>query len=234
MADCTTCGRPHVTRTGTPACTGHISTGRKGEPPKERAGQPCANAPLRGQVKCRMHGGGSPQAKRAAAKRLERAQAEKTLAEALRDAYGDDVPDISPADAMLRAVSWTYAEAAVLRRKVAELGEDERVWGVTREKSGGEDYGTTTEAGPNVWWTMYTEAKRDLVKFSAAARAAGCDEARVRLAEQQGQLVADVIRGIADDLLAAMVAAGLTERFAGVFRTAVAEVVPRRLRAIAS
>lgn len=213
-----TCGRRHASGTkGARPCKRHRSKHHPTDP-----GGPCCGSAMRGQDLCPAHGGKAKQNMDAAERRMDAEKAQKLLAEALTDAYGDDVPDVPPADAMLRAVSWTYAEVTVLRRKVAELGDHERVWGVTREKTGGDDHGTTEEARPNIWWTMLREAMRDLVKFAAAARAAGCDEARVRIAEQQGMMLADVIRAILGDL-------DLTAQQQQLVST----VVPRHLRAIA-
>jgi hypothetical protein len=213
VAKCPKCGQKHAPTRGGRPCVGHV---------KKRDGAPCNRTAMDGQNVCASHGGRNPAAKAAGRRRVAEAKAERILSQALADAYGDDVPDVPPAEAMLRAVSWTYAEVTVLRRKVAELGENERVWGITRETSGGEDHGTIEEARPNIWWSMLRESMRDLVKFAAAARAAGCDEARVKLAQQQGTMLADVIRAILGDL-------ALTSEQQAL----VSEVVPRHLRAVA-
>lgn len=182
---CDTCGQVHE------RCTAHKSgTIKAGNP------RPCMAMPINGLTVCGAHGGKSVAAKAAAGRRVTEAKASRQLADALRDAYGDHVPQVDPADAMLHAVSWKYAEVRALRAYVAELDPTERVWGVTKEKTGGDDAGTTEEARPNIWWQMLRTAEDQLVKYAAAARAAGCDERRVRLAEGQGQLVAGVIRAV--------------------------------------
>lgn len=205
---CTTCGQPH------PGCTAHTKNG-------PNAGHPCKKPCRPGEV-CTSHGGRARQVRTAAARRAEAAQADVALRRGLAAAYGDQVPDVDPGEAMLRAVSWKYAEVTALRVKVAELDDTERVWGTTRVKEGGDDRGTTQEAKPHIWWTMLRSAEEQLVKFAAAARAAGCDERRVRLAEAQGDLVAGVIRRILDDLALTPAQIEL-----------VPVVVPQHLRAIA-
>lgn len=227
---CPRCGQRHVrVAAGVEkrTCAGHSWYDRDsdGGSTKRDTPRPCTQYPAPGFDRCGSHGVTRKQreaAKQRIAEEKSMQAAQQQLAAALRDAYGDDVPDIPPAEAMLSAVSWTYAEVVALRRKVAELDEDERVWGVTREKTGGDDHGTTQEARPNIWWTMLRDSMRDLVKFSAAARAAGCDEARVRLAEQHGQMLADVIRGILGDL-----------QLTAEQQQLVGTVVPRHLRAVA-
>jgi hypothetical protein len=150
-----------------------------------------------------MHGGSAPQALAAAEQRREQARALEVLQTGLASAYGDQVPDVDPGEAMLRAVAWKYAEVLALRALVAALDDGERVWGVVRDKSGGEDYGITREARPSVWWVMLREAERDLVKFAGAARAAG-------VAEQRIQLEQDKARAVAVALQEGMDAANLT------------------------
>lgn len=167
--------------------------------------------------RCKLHGGSTPSHVAKAEKQLREAR----LRNALALAYGDDVPDIEPAEAMLRAVSWKYAEVLALRIEVAALEREEMVWGTTRVKEGGDDRGTTEEARPNIWWQMLRTAEEQLVKFAAAARSAGCDERRLQLAEQQGQMLAGVIRRILERL-------GLTEDQQALVVT----VVPEELRSI--
>lgn len=74
------------------------------------------------------------------------------------------------------------------------------MWGTTRRKVGGDDWGVTQEAGPSVWLTLYMRERDHLVKVCTQAIKAGIEERRVRLAEQQGALVAGVIRLILGDL----------------------------------
>lgn len=203
------CPRCHQTHE---RCAGHNTEGG-----------PCGRWPTKGMQVCKKHGGGSPQAIAARDRREAEAQAVVELRAGLAMAYGDEVPDIDPAEAMLQAVSWKYAECLALRWKVAELPDDERVWGVTREKTGGDDHGTTNEAKPNIWWQMLRSAEEQLVKFAAAARAAKCDERRISVAEDAGRQLASVIRLILGDL-------NLSEKQ----QAQVSVVVPYRLRALGS
>lgn len=182
--ECEKCGQPHA------RCKAH-----------NRQGNPCGKHPMAGQRVCGNHGGKNPQAIAKAERELDAAAALELLGKTLAEAYGDDVPHVDPADAMLQAVSWKHAECVALRAVVASLEIGARTYGRVRHKTGGEDYGTTYEARPNIWSAMLRASEDQLVKFAAAARAAGCDEARVRLAEDQGRLVAVTIQGFATDLL---------------------------------
>lgn len=187
----------------------------------KRTGRQCESWAMHGSTVCHKHGGNARQVRAAAQRRLDAAAAANILADGLAAAYGDNVPDIDPAEAMLSAVSWKYAEVVALRAQVAALEDKERVWGTTRVKEGGDDRGTTQEATANIWWVMLRSAEEQLVKFAAAARAAKCDERRVRLAEEHGTMVAGVIKAILDRL-------DLTD----AQRVLVGEVVPQELRAL--
>ena len=247
---CPRCGTTHTTRTGHPACTGHVD-----KPDQDL--RPCRNHPVPGADVCRYHGGSAPQVKARAAARVVEEKATAVLQRGLADAYGEHVPDIDPGDAMLRAVSWKYAEVVALRGKVAELDDDARVWGAkqTEQMAGHGDDAPVPEgmapatkvvmaAGANIWWQMLRTAEEQLVKFAAAARAAGCDERRVRLAEQQGDLVATALGAILAAMLDVVVAAvesifaaapgDALDALRRAWSDAVAEVVPRELRRIES
>lgn len=184
LKDCARCGRPHG------RCKGH-----------NRAGGPCGKHPVKGMEVCTNHGGKAPQTISARDRRLEQEAADALLDKMLADAYGENVPQVDPADAMLQAVSWKYAECVAWRTAVASLPLKDRTWGVSRKKFGGEDHGTTMESKPHIWHQRLEAAEDRLVKYAAAARAAGCDEARVRLAEDQGRMVAVTMQGLAADLL---------------------------------
>lgn len=168
---------------------------------RTRNGGTCRRPPVPGGTRCRLHGGASPQAQAKAQERLAVAAAEREVVRlgARRD--------IHPAEALLELVHWTAGEVDYWRAKVvqlAETDEDALTWGMTTEvhKGSGEFPGTdtTSEAAPNVAYRMLTDASNRLAAYAAAALKAGVEERRVRLAEKQGALVADVIRGILTDL----------------------------------
>ncbi|MBB4702217.1 hypothetical protein [Sphaerisporangium siamense] len=136
---------------------------------------------------CRKHGGNTPNHVTAA--RAE--EARRAVA-----TYG--LPrTIDPAAALLEEVHRTAGHVTWLGEKVAELAEDDLVWGVTEEvdKASGEFPGTdmTRAAKPNAWLVLYQQERKHLVDVSAAAIRAGVDAALVRMTEQQGVLLAGVI-----------------------------------------
>lgn len=222
--DCAKCGRPHARENGKPTCTGH-----------SRAGTACKNGPLPGQAVCRMHGGRSPQAQ-AAGRRRRQEQAAEVAVRTL----GLPV-DVSPTDALLEEVRWTAGHVQWLRARVQELedgmtvsgyGADNPatrhplVWGTTKvtEKQATDNPGTDTveSSGASIWYDLYAKERAHLVVVCREAIKAGVEERRVRLAEQQGELVAGAIRAILADL-------GLTPEQ----QAKVSEVVPRHLRLLA-
>lgn len=101
------------------------------------------------------------------------------------------------------------------------------VWGQTeyRDKTGGDDAGQTVveQAGINIWYQLYLKEREHLAKVCSLALRAGIEERKVKLAESQGLLVADVIRRILNAL-------GLTPEQ----QLLVPEIVPRELRALAA
>lgn len=192
-------------------------------------GQRCQAWAMAGSEVCRVHGGRAPQVKAAAARRL----AEQAAQRAVRT-LGLQV-DVSPTEALLEEVRWTAGHVAWLRDRVQELaeepthrfdGEDEDIletpgqrgaltWGTTKVKTGGDDAGTTQEAKPSVWYELYTRERTHLIKVCGAAIRAGAEERRVRLAEQQGDLLALALRrilgafGLADDPRVATIVPGV-------------------------
>lgn len=183
-------------------------------------GSPCPNWAMIGQLVCSAHGGRAAQSKAKAAERVTEGKILRAM-----QTYGLPL-DISPGDALLDEVRYTAGHVAWLRGKVRELEDRDLVWGVTEEaeKNATEFKGTDTTYGakPNVWVDLYMRERAHLVAVAKAAIAAGIEERKVRLAEQQGALVAMVIRGILADL-----------KLTPDQRELVAEVVPRRLRALA-
>lgn len=183
-------------------------------------GERCRKAPMKGQLVCRKHGGAAPQNKAAAGRRLAE---EKALA--ALETYGRPI-DTTPTEALLEEVRWTAGHVQWLRDRVRELEQAAVTWGMTEqvEKSAGEFPGvdTTHAAAPNVWVDLYTRERKHLVDVCKAAISAGIEERRVKLAEQQGNLLASVIQRILGDL-----------DLSPAQRALVPEVVPRHLRAVA-
>jgi hypothetical protein len=89
---------------------------------------------------------------------------------------------------------------AWLRERVSDLTPDALTWGIreTVDKQATEFPGTdTTEAAAvNVWLELYHRERKHLVDVCKAAISVGIEERYVRLAEAQGQVVAEVIRRI--------------------------------------
>lgn len=194
---CQKCGQVHT------RCSAH-----------RRNGTPCTQPPMYGQRVCRMHGGKTGQA--AALRRLQQDAAASAVATLGLSR------DVSPTEALLEEVQWTAGHVAWLRGRVQELNPNELTWSTTRVKEGGQDQGTTAEAAPSVWYVLYERERNHLVQVCAAALKAGVEQRRIELAEDQGALVAQVIKTILDAL-----------QLSQSQQELVPQVVPAALRAVA-
>jgi hypothetical protein len=195
---CRQCGQEHRAAKGGRPCKRHLSTGPKGGPLKERAGQPCRKPAMHGQDVCGSHGGQSPQAKNAAAARIAEAAASKVLRR-----FGGPV-DTTPTEALLDAVKWTAGYVAWLRDKVAGVDEtrpaDEDEQATVDERALTQHSTASGKREASVWVDLLGQWHDRLVRICSDAIRAGIEERRVRIAEQQGALVADVIRKILSQL----------------------------------
>ena len=163
--------------------------------------EPCGAPHLKGATRCGNHGGKAPQAIRAAERRLaeqELLNDVKTLG--IREQY----PDVDPGAALLEEIRVTHTHAQWLRAQVAELSPTELRWNTVQHEEGVGPEGpidkTTEKAEPSVWYQLYCRERDHLVKVSAAALKAEIEERKVRMAEQQGQLVAAALKQIVDAL----------------------------------
>lgn len=194
------------------------SANRKGD------GQRCGQWAVPGGNVCRYHGGNARQVKAAGKRRREQEEARQVAA-----LFG--VPrDVEPGQALLDLVHWTAGEVEFWRGKVrdqASRDEASLTYGVTKEEIGtdkGQPHDVETrEAKPHIYYVMLYSSQDRLTQYATAALRAGVEERRVRLAEQQGDLVALAIRRILGAL-------GLTPEQEAL----VTVVVPRELRAISS
>lgn len=164
-----------------------------------------------------MHGGKSPGAREKAAANMERANAEQAVRR-----LNLTVVDIDPREALLDELRRCYAVVRFLDAQVAAEDLDDVVWGRTREKVGGDDRGTTHEAGLSVWVRWWQDERDRLVVVSRECVKANIDERRMELAERYGDGLASVVRAIL----------GRLELSEGQ-RVLVATVVPEELRRMA-
>jgi hypothetical protein len=192
---------------------------------KNKKQEPCGLPPVPGATRCGRHGGKAPQVKAAAERRLAEQEAKEQMTKAVRT-LGLPV-DVDPGKALLDEIHWTAGHVAWLREKVQELEDADLVWGKSQTEEGIGPQGpvdtTTEKAGPSVWYELYMKEREHLAKVCALALRAGIEERKVKLAESQGLLVADVIRRILSAL-------GLTPEQ----QQLVPEIVPRELRALAT
>ena len=190
-------------------------------------GEPCRASAIKGGTVCRFHGGSTQWAKRKAAERIAQAKVEEEARK--KAALFGARRDIEPSAALLELVQWTAGEVEFWRDRVRsvaeERGADALTWGETKAEFG-TDKGQpldvrVEEATAHIYYKMLYAAQDRLAQYAAAALRAGVEERRVRLAEQQGDLVATAIRRILGAL-------GLSAEQEAL----VATVVPRELRAI--
>lgn len=156
---------------------------------KNRQGAPCGRLPMRGQTRCDMHGGKSPNTRAAAERRLARAELDdliSTLAPPI---------EVEPHTAILAMIHAAAGRVAFWQRIVDDLDAGELTWGTTKVKTGGHDTGRTEEARPHIAYTSLREESDRLVKYADIALRAGVEAERVRIAREDGQQIARVLVG---------------------------------------
>lgn len=127
---------------------------------------------MRGQDRCRMHGGASPQAREAAKRRLALQAARRKLADV----------DVEPIGDPFVALEQLAGEAMTLRGLLAE-----RVAAI-------EDEPAAKPADRRAEWQAYGEALDRAERFVSHLTALGLDERRVALSERQADVIVGVLR----------------------------------------
>lgn len=131
---------------------------------------------------CKLHGGKTRSGKVAA----ERQQAEEAVV-----LYG--LPrEVDPHAALLEELHRAAGHVAWLGGLVAHLSDD-----LTQQQH--LEAGGTVER-PSVWLELYQRERTNLGRIAKTCVDVGIEERRVTLAEQQGQLIAQVLRGVLTDL----------------------------------
>lgn len=192
MSNCNKCGQEH------PRCDKH-----------NKQGKPCGHQPVIGTTTCPLHAG----------KALNVIRQEVATKRALAELDLD--LSANPLDELLTEVARAAAAVRWLSEKVNSLSDDEMVFGVTKHVQDTSDYSNivTTGSGVHMWVRLWTDERDRLARVCKLTLDAGVDERRVRLAESQGRLIVELIRGTLTDL-------GITPS------DDVDQIVTRRLRAI--
>ena len=126
---------------------------------------------------------------------------------------GQPLP-VDPGDALLQCIQIAAGEVQYASLRIAELDDDQAVVEQrqvkTRPLSEGKDgedphtiveeVTTSTTAELHIWIRVRQQAMDRLVNYSSVAIKAGLEERRVKIAEQTGQLIAQAVRGILEDL----------------------------------
>lgn len=132
--------------------------------------------------RCKMHGGSAPNGRKAA----QREQAQLAVV-----TYGL-AREVDPHTALLEELYRTAGHVAWLGEQVAALERDKLHGPV------GDALHPRQE--PSVWIRLYQEERAQLARVAKTCVDVGIEERRVRVAEEQGALFAQVIRGILEDL----------------------------------
>jgi hypothetical protein len=155
---------------------------------KTRSGAPCAKTAgwgtsHNGFGNCKLHGGASPNGEKHG-KRLEAEQAVVT--------YG--LPrEVDPHSALLEELHRTAGHVAWLGQLVGDLNQRDLKQYQLAESGG-------VIERPAIWVELYHRERAHFAKVAKTCVDVGIEERRVKLAEQQGELLAQVIRGVLTDL----------------------------------
>lgn len=155
---------------------------------KTRKGEPCGRprgwgTPHPGYGNCKNHGGCTPNGIKAA---------EKEAAGQAVAVYG--LPrEIDPHAALIEELHRTAGHVAYMAQMIRDLEGDSALKQYQRGDNG-------TIERPSVWIELYHEERKHFASVAKTCIAVGIEERRVKLAEQQGELMAQVVRGILADL----------------------------------
>lgn len=155
-------------------------------------GKPCGKYAIEGGTVCRSHGGGTPQVRARAAVR----------ADFMR--WGLDAPNVDPGETLLALVSQSAARVAKYADEVQQFIQEAEAKGIPVRKALVGDVWTTDETGESQKQGEYLRglvqlenSERDrCASFCKTAITAGLQERQVKLAERQGELIAQVLRSV--------------------------------------
>lgn len=142
---------------------------------------------------CKLHLGAS---------RNHQMAAERIAAEQAVRQFGLDLDDTPPDEIILREIQRSSAMCQHLAVLVSQLSEEELAWGVqgrdirpSSEPGGQPGVQVQQRARVHPYVRMLTEERRTFRELFTAARQAGIEERRVRLAEKYGYQLSMVFEG---------------------------------------
>lgn len=141
--------------------------------------------------RCKLHGGANP-AYLAEVQRLAATRAVET--------YGIPVK-VDPQQALVEELERTAGHVHWLRIQVADLEADDTLTGpVGNEGVNEAGVRSHPRAEAHIMLRLYQQERKHLVAVAKSCIEAGIEERRVKLAEDQGQLIAKAITGILKEL----------------------------------
>lgn len=179
-------------------CNGKLSKGKPGKC-KRPSGWGTEHV---GIGRCKLHGGST---------RTHNKSAQVAIAKQEAAKYGTPI-EMGPAESLLAELARTHGWIAFFESQVGDLKVNELAWGQVRKKIGGEDRGSTYEAKPSIWYQLLRDERKHLVAVIDSCTRSGVAEHMMRLAEDQGRMVAGVIQRSFASMLDAVLAA-LVEEF---------------------
>lgn len=147
-----------------------------------------ANTWHTGIGRCSRHGGSAPN---------YTAQVYKLRAEQGARKYSLPVK-MDPKDALIGELERTIGVVQFLEFKVNELTHEGKDSNMVGPVGGGQ--GGYPEFKQNVYWGMWQQERKHLESVAKTCIAAGIEERRVKLAEDQGALIARVLQAVLADL----------------------------------
>lgn len=169
----------------------------------KRSGERCKRPPVVGGSVCSMHGGAAPQVRKAAERRnaLGALVAEVDVERERRLKLGQALP-VDETEAMIAMVHEAAANVDTYRSLVQRLDAEGSGDGALVGLLGGTK---EREAARHIWVSLYDEERDRLMRYTKMCREAGVAARRVALAEAQHDVMAGLLRGAFDGLLALVV-----------------------------
>jgi hypothetical protein len=143
---------------------------------------------MAGQRVCQTHGGKSPQAKAAAARRIAEQKARKAVV-----TLGEPI-DTDPVEGMRNLIAWSVGHVTWYRQQLRLFKPDALVWGETEVRESDLSGLTITQkAQLNAWLKLYNEERDRLAKLFAVAMHHGLAEREIRAIEQEGDQIGEAM-----------------------------------------